>query len=83
MDNFNVLVEEIQSNAQKSLTPEQMKVWIDKATPYEIMEKWRFEPAGSPWCTGEVGEYLGKKWIEMRKNITPAEYVQMSKALTR
>lgn len=41
------------------MTPEQ-KEWIDKASYQELLKKWRFEPAGSPWFQGNAGDYYIK-----------------------
>lgn len=46
-----------------------MKEWIDNATYKELLSKWRFELAGSPWFQYEIGDYyvqvINKKRIEV------------------
>jgi hypothetical protein len=33
------------------------KRWIDNATYEQLLARWRFEPLGSPWFQGELGDY--------------------------
>ena len=61
------------------LTPEN-KATIDKKSYYELLEKWRFAPAGDPWFQDETGVYWGKRMAEL-KEANPGGAVADSKAL--
>ena len=54
----------------------EMKRWIDNASYVELLRRWRFEPSGSPWFQGEVGDYYNKV---MREKKQKADHVQASK----
>lgn len=45
----------------------EMKAWIDGATMTELLRKWRFEPAGSPWFRDEVGRHFNYVMQERRR----------------
>jgi len=47
------------------LTPE-CKAEIDAMSYEQLLSKWRFAPAGSPWFQGESGDYWGKRMNELR-----------------
>jgi hypothetical protein len=38
------------------MTPEQQR-WIDSASYEQLLEKWRFAPAGDPMFQGDTGDY--------------------------
>ena len=63
------------------MTTKERKKWIDNASYEDLLRKWRFAPAGSPFFQGEVGQYfvliMGKK----RKEVGDAEHTRASKAI--
>ena len=61
------------------MTDEQ-KRWIDNASPYQLLDKWRSAPAGDPLLQGDVGQYFSKVMAEKR-SVDPAGWVQASKGL--
>lgn len=63
------------------MTDAQMKAWIDGATYQQLLSKWRFEPAGSPWFQGEMGDYYTAAMKREREETPPGEQVAASKAL--
>ncbi len=63
------------------MTTEEMKKWIDKATYQELLMKQRFEPAGSPWFTKEIGEYFIEAMKRRRDGTPHSEQVAASKAI--
>lgn len=54
------------------------KEWIDGATYEDLLARWRFSDAGSPWFVGEVGEYY-QEVMKRRKADDPAEAVAASR----
>jgi len=58
---------------------EQMKEWIDKASYEQLLKKWRFEPPGSPWFQGEVGEHYAKVMSRKKQEIGVDAAVAASK----
>ena len=60
--------------------PPEMKAWIDHASYEQLLSRWRFEPAGSRWFQGTVGDYYAKVISERRKS-DPAEHIRASKAI--
>ena len=63
------------------MTIEQAKAWIDSASYEQLLSKWRFEPAGSRWFTGELGEYYTKAMQKKRNEAPQEEQVAASKNL--
>lgn len=63
------------------MTEEQMKTWIDGATYQQLLGKSRFEPAGSPWFQGEIGDYYVAAMKKKREETPPDDQVAASKAL--
>lgn len=57
----------------------QMKKWIDEAEYEALLMKWRFEPVGSPWFQGEIGEYYEEAMARKRSTIPSEELVSASK----
>ena len=47
------------------MTPAQ-KNWIDNATYFQLLERWRFAPVGDVMFQGEVGEYYSKVMHEKK-----------------
>lgn len=63
------------------MTPLARKAWIDSATYEQLLSRWRFEPVGSPWFDGEIGEYLTKALLAKRRAVGDGEHVRASKSL--
>ena len=63
------------------MTDEQMKAWIDGATYEQLLAKWRFEPAGSLWFQGEVGDYYETAMKRKREETPHEEQVAASKRI--
>ena len=61
-------------------TIEEQKKWIDNATLFQLLEKWRFAASGDPMFTGEVGDYYSEVMFKKRE-ADPTEWVRCSKAL--
>jgi len=57
------------------------KEWIDNATYYALMNRWRFAKGGDPIFQGEAGEYYKKVMTDMRAQVGNAEHVRVSKNL--
>jgi hypothetical protein len=55
------------------------KAYIDNLSYEELLEKWRFAPAGYEWFQGETGNYWGKRMSELREK--GADHVAASKAI--
>jgi hypothetical protein len=55
------------------------KTYIDNLSYEELLEKWRFAPAGYEWFQGETGNYWGKRMSELREK--GADHVAASKAI--
>lgn len=47
------------------LTPER-KAEIDAKSYSDLLNHWRFAPAGDPWFEGETGNYWGARMKELR-----------------
>ena len=62
------------------MTKKERMKWIDNASLKELLRKNRFEPAGSPWFSGEVGDYFLKVMGE-KKKADPAGWTRASKEL--
>ena len=62
------------------MTNQEMKDWIDNASYRDLLYKWRFEEAGSPWFQGKIGEYYTKTITE-RRNKDNTLHVATSKAI--
>ena len=56
------------------------KAWIDEACYEDLLRKWRFAPAGSPWFQGDTGQYYAKVMDE-KKAAIGREAVNISKRL--
>lgn len=59
---------------------EKNKAHIDSMSMYGLLDKIRFAPVGDPWFQGETGDYILKRYSELRDK-NPAEHVANSKAL--
>ena len=69
-----------QSSPDPSNTQE-AKDWIDQASYEDLFYKWRFEPSGSKWFTGEVGEHFTETIKQRRQEVGPEQHTQTSKKL--
>lgn len=58
------------------------KLWIDNASYYELLEKWRFAPVGDAFFKGDTGDYYAKVMAQRREEVGHAVAVQTSKALS-
>ena len=56
-----------------------LKQWIDNASYYTLLERWRHAPAGDHMFMGEVGEYYSHVMANKKRNLTNEEQVQTSK----
>ena len=63
------------------MTDDEMKAFIDTASYEQLLQVWRFEPIGSRWHSGEVGEYFSNRFHELRETMTYGELVGVSKAV--
>lgn len=61
------------------MTPEEMKAWIDTASYEEMLNKWRFEPSGTPWFQGEVGIYFDEAISKKREEIGEEAAIRANK----
>jgi hypothetical protein len=57
------------------------KEWIDNASYYALMNRWRFSKAGDPIFQDEAGEYYKTVMAELRQKIGNTEHVRISKNL--
>mgnify|MGYP001580239173 CR=1 FL=1 len=60
--------------------PEGIKEWIDTASYESLLYKWRFATAGSPFFTGETGDYYAEV-MEEKRSKDPEEAVRASKRI--
>lgn len=51
------------------MTEKQMMEWIDNADYIDLLRKWRFAEAGSPFFLGVVGEYYARTMVARRKQL--------------
>jgi len=58
-----------------------LKEWVDNASYYALMNRWRFAKVGDPIFQGEAGDYYKKVMFAMRDEVGPAEHVRISKSL--
>jgi hypothetical protein len=58
-----------------------MRAWVDQASYQDLLQKWRFAPAGSPWFAGAMGTYYSLKMQEKKAALTPGQQVAASKAV--
>lgn len=63
------------------MTEQEMKNWIDQASYEDLLARWRFAPAGSPWFAGEMGDYYSKVMLRKRDEIGPNGAVRASKVV--
>jgi hypothetical protein len=54
------------------------KEWIDRASYYDLLLKWRFSPSGNPFFADDCGKYYAKV-MEEKRAADPAGAVRASK----
>lgn len=52
---------------------------ISRASPEEVLRLWRFEPIGSEYFEGKVGDALTSRIAEIRSTLSDTEWVALSK----
>jgi hypothetical protein len=62
------------------MNTEEMKAWIDGASLYELLRKWRFAKIGDPFFQGEVGAYFSNVMFGKR-DADPEAWTAASKAV--
>jgi len=64
------------------MTTEEMIRWIDNASYYDLLRRWRFAPSGDPFfCTDVVCDHYKNRMIELGKEIGHDEGVRISKLI--
>jgi hypothetical protein len=58
----------------------EMYEFINNATQYDLLKRWRFAPSGDPIFQGDVGDYFMRRQRELRSK-DPAGYTAASKRL--
>jgi len=58
-----------------------MKNWIDNASYFQLLQRWRFAESGSSWFTEEIGEYYKKIMFEKKNQLSDEEQVATSKSV--
>jgi len=62
---------------------EDIKKWIDGASYEDLLRRWRYEPIGSPYFAGEMGNYYSQKMRERKAALLPGEAAYASKNIER
>jgi len=62
------------------MTAEQKK-WIDTATYYQLLERWRMAPIGDQMFQGACGEYYAEVMQRRREEVGNDRHVAASKAI--
>lgn len=63
------------------MTDAEMIAWIDGASYYELLEKWRFGVTGDRFFQGEVGKHFSAVMTKKRDALEPGEASRISKAI--
>lgn len=53
--------------------------WIRTAKYEDLLRRWRFEPIGSDWFVGPVGEAFRKRMQVCREKLSIADAMEISK----
>lgn len=61
------------------MNDEERLEWIENASYRDLLEKLRFEPAGSPWFAGVVGRAFYAKWAQKKRETGPIEHAIASR----
>jgi hypothetical protein len=64
-----------------NMTEQEMKAFIDTASYEQLLQMNRFEPLGSKWMCGEVGQHFAHRFAELKSTMTDGELVGASKAV--
>lgn len=64
-----------------NMTNEERIEWIQNASFEDLLYKWRFEPPGSPWFAGEVGNYFTKVIGLKKEEVSLEEWARVSKQI--
>ena len=53
-----------------------------RSASYEqLLQLWRFEPIGSKWMSGEIGQLVSHRFHELKSTMTEGELTYASKAV--
>lgn len=63
------------------MTDQERIKWIDNASYQELLRKNRFEPSGSPWFAGPVGDHFLDVMKTKREEVGHAGHVAASKTI--
>lgn len=53
--------------------------WINAATYFQLLEKWRFAPPGDPFFEGDVGKHFESVMCRRKAELGPARAAEISK----
>lgn len=73
----------VKSTGVDTVTNAEREEWIRNASYKELLRKWRYEPAGSPWFEGEVGVYYTKVMALKKAEVGHDAAVRASKEIDR
>lgn len=63
------------------MNPEEMIAWINQASYYDLLKKWRFAESGDPFFQGKVGEHYEQTLREKREALPHSQQVETSKLI--
>lgn len=63
------------------MSEQEMRDWIDGASYYALLAKWRFAPSGDPFFEGGVGEHYSEVMARRREEVGPAMATAASKRI--
>jgi hypothetical protein len=63
------------------MTQDEMIAWIDNASYYDLLSRWRFSAAGDPFFIEEVGNHFTKVMKEKRNELSQEECSRISKQI--
>lgn len=63
------------------MTNEEKKDWIDRATYYELLEKWRYAPSGDEFFVGEIGKYYEEVMVRKKELLPIEDRIRISKEI--
>lgn len=55
--------------------------WIDNASYYDLLKRWRFAPMGDNMFVGDVGNYYASIMAEKKRELSEEEQTQVSKSI--
>jgi len=58
---------------------EKMKEWIDNASYFTLLERWRMSPSGDPIFQGEMGKYYAE--VMNKKKPSGDDHSRISKII--